>query len=111
VHLAILGADRMQPYVYALAAEVRAQLAELDIHSRRTLGHAVDTTTLSAQDSEHIGKVCKEIERSISDHKTIQIGSCDMNDYYTDRCFRPFTYENVVKLWAVRHGITKRRQC
>ena len=107
LHLEILGSENMQPYLYAIAVELPRQIAELEKLCRAMLGYGLDTTTLSAQDSEHINKVCKEIEQCMSDHKTIKSGSTNIEDYFRDRCFRVFTYETVVKDWAVREKITK----
>ncbi len=60
---------------------------------------------MSAQDSEHLNKIFKDIERSTRDHRRVDGSSEEIKVHYRARCLRPFVYERATKVEALRHGL------
>ena len=88
------------------------QLSRLQAEWQRVFGCGVDTRQVSAQDSEHLNKVFKDIERSISDHRRVDGNSEEIKMHYRARCLRPFVYERATKVEALRLGLlNKNAKC
>lgn len=85
------------------------QVKELNDLCMEKLGYGLDTTTLSAQDSEHNGYVIKMLEQHMSDHKSVEppdeIDKYCMDNYFGDKHVRPFVHEVVVKDWLFDLGV------
>ena len=60
---------------------------------------------MSAQDSEHLNKIFKDIEHCISDHRRVDGSDLNMETHFTSRCFRPFVFERGTKVEALRLGL------
>jgi hypothetical protein len=108
------GAEGTQPYVYAIGTELPAQVKALQDMCVARTGIGLDTTSLSAQDSEHNGYVIKMVEHNLSEHKTVHPTgiehALDMKNFHGDRCIRPFVVDTVTKSWKYRLGIARNGQ-
>jgi len=92
------------PYLFAISRELPVQLSRLQAEWRRNFWLWCQHTP-SAQDSEHLNKVFKDIERSISDHRRVDGSSKEITVHYRARCLWPFVYERATKVEALRHGL------
>jgi hypothetical protein len=103
--MSIFTAKRVQPYMFAISIELPMQL-ELYHDECVRLEVPTDTTGLNAQCSEHVNKVLKQIERTISNHVSLTAEhSADVQKHYQGRCFRPFTHEYITKELAIKHKL------
>ncbi|GAB5373406.1 hypothetical protein AAMO2058_001748700 [Amorphochlora amoebiformis] len=103
--LAIFGKNRVQPYVYAMLIELPVQL-KLYQSRCQDLGIPADTTALNAQNSEHVNKIMKDIEHSMSSHnKVVAHDSPDVGDHTESRMFLVFLHEHITKRKAFTHDL------
>ncbi|GAB5366155.1 hypothetical protein AAMO2058_001120500 [Amorphochlora amoebiformis] len=103
--LAIFGKNRVQPYVYAMLIELPVQL-KLYQSRCQDLGIPADTTALNAQNSEHVNKIMKDIEHSMSSHnKVVAHDSPDVGDHTESRMFLIFLHEHITKRKAFTHDL------
>ena len=97
--------SKMQPYMFAVSRELPVQLFRLQQEWQRVFGCGVDTRQVNSQDSEHLNKIFKDIERRVSDHRRVKGVQQDESKHYRARCYRPFVYERATKVEAVRLGL------
>ena len=97
--------SKMQPYLFAISRELSVQLFRLQADWQLKFGCGVDTRQVSAQDSEHLNLVSKEVERHMSDHRRVKGNPTDEEKHYRARCFRIFVYELATKVEAIRLGL------
>ncbi|GAB5353554.1 hypothetical protein AAMO2058_000045400 [Amorphochlora amoebiformis] len=70
------------------------------------LGIPADTTALNAQNSEHVNKIMKDIEHSMSSHnKVVAHDSPDVGDHTESRMFLVFLHEHMTKRKAFTHDL------
>jgi hypothetical protein len=103
------GAAEIQPYVYALGAEVPLQVQEIhQLHERLGLP-PLDTRTFNAQNSEHNGFVLKQLEQHMSNHLSVEppedLNAGDIEHYFEDQLYRILAHEVIVKDWKYRLGV------
>lgn len=108
--LLVFGGSRVQPYAHAVLLEIPVQIA-LYLKCYKAWGVPCDTTTLNAQCSEHLNKVLKEVEHSISFHRHVTgADSLDVEAHRDSRAFLPFVHEYVTKDLSLRKGLWTRKE-
>ena len=105
LNLAVFGHKRLQPHLFALCMELPLQV-KLHFKFCKANNVTCDTTPLNAQDSEHINKTMKEMERLISAHVHVTgEDSMETRDHLKSRCALSFIHECVTKELALVHDL------
>ena len=91
----VFSGEEVQPYLFAMCYDVPVQLKrllELCAH-----GMDLDTSSMSAQQSELANKVMKELIHNLSSHVHMNGEERDMAQHLSSECFRGFLHEFVTK--------------